>query len=184
MNPLGELAWWREGIIAVLLLAVAVQEARVRSVKVKVAELAGQVAVYKQLEDEARRAAAVRALHNLKNKERTDEEYRAARARAGAVVVRVDPSPGVVKPGADPAADGGDDIAGCFDGRGLAEALAGLFQRHADRLNQLAAGLAERDGARRSGDARAGEEVAAAYRAARDFLLSLDGADRTPKPGQ
>jgi hypothetical protein len=111
-----------------------------------------------QVEAKARQDRdALRELQNLKNKERTDEEHLAARRRASTSVVRVD-GPGI-KPRETVPTNGGPDPIACFDRRKLNEELAGLIERHAERL---------------SGIAREGEGVAADFRACKAWAVGVN----------
>jgi hypothetical protein len=154
------LAWWREILIGILVLAIGVQSYRLQGAKAERDILALE-------KTERLRRDAMREATNLRNRERTDEEYAAARRRAGAVVVRVN-GPGIRAPQIP--AGSSDEGSICLDGRSLAEELSGWVQRDGERLGKLL----ERIRQRSTGNAQAGEEVSAAYRACRAFTLSLE----------
>jgi hypothetical protein len=154
------LAWWREILIGLLVLAIGVQSYRLQGAQAERDILAVE-------KTERIRRDAMREATNLRNRERTDEEYSAARRRAGAVVVRLN-GPGIRAP--EIKAVSGNESSVCFDRGRFVEALTGWVQRDAARLAELLAGIRER----LTDDARAGEEVAAAYRACRAFTLSLE----------
>lgn len=154
------LSWWREILIGLLVLAIGIQSYRLQGAQ-------GERDILALEKTERLRRDAMREATNLRNRERTDEEYSAARRRASSVVVRHD-GPGIRAPQIK--APGGDESTLCFDRGRLAEALAGWVQRDAARLTELLRGVGERS----TEHARAGEEVAAAYRACRAFTLSLE----------
>lgn len=169
--------FWREGLIALLVVACLVQESRVRGAKVKVAELAGKVAVLEQRAKDAATAQALRELHNLKNKERTDAQYFADLARAGAAVVRLDkPARGITVAGPVAAPGRGDEPTVCFDRGRLAAELNGFLDRAAERANAVLADVVRLEQDRSTRIARAGEGLAAAYRGCRVFAIGIDGA--------
>jgi hypothetical protein len=101
---------------------------------------------------------ALRELQNLKNRERTNEEYLAATKRAGNSRVRVE-GPGIRPRETVESAGSGNDPVACFDRRKLNEELAGLYERHAERL---------------TGIAKSGEGVAAAFRACQAWAVGLN----------
>jgi hypothetical protein len=170
VNPLALIGWWRE--IAMLLLVAALG---IQSYKLLGAQ--GELAVHEErIEAEKRYQAAV-ALQNLKNKERTDEEYSTALRRARALSLRVEPAP-AIQPGTLTPPASGDDAAFCLDRERAAEELTGFVERHAGRLSALIAAVSRRHAERLAGNAVAGEEVAAAYRACRAFAVGLPSADR------
>jgi len=123
----------------------------------RLAVVTGQRDVLEAYKTHRIREDAARDMANLRNKERTDEEHIAARKRAATAVVRVD-GPGI-KPRETVPPGSGDDPIACFDRRKLNEELAGLLNRHAERL---------------SGIAREGEGVAADFRACKAWALSLN----------
>jgi hypothetical protein len=161
INPLALLGWWREILIGLLLIALGLQSYRLLGAQ-------GARDLLALEKTERARRDGMRDATNLRNRERTNEEYAAARGRAAAVVVRHD-GPGIVAPAIKPAA-GADEPTICFERGRLVEALTGWVQRDATRLAELSRGLRERS----TDDARAGEEVAAAYRACRGYTLSLE----------
>lgn len=142
---------------AVCLGALGVQSYRLQGVRGTLSVLQTQV--------KARDTAdAKQALVNQRNKERTDEEYIAARRRAALARVSV-------KPAAEPivaATGSGDDATACFDRGRLNNELTGFFGRVAERLSAIA---------------ESGEEVAAAYRACRAWALEAGGRSAAPAPG-
>ena len=99
---------------------------------------------------------ALRELQNLKNRERTNEEYLAASRRASNSRVRVE-GPGI-RATVEPAGSGDQTIA-CFDRGKLNQELAGFFERHGERL---------------TGVAKSGEGVAAAFRACQAWAVGLN----------
>lgn len=148
-NPLVLLRWWREILIALLLAAVGVQSYRLQGVQ-------GERDILQLEKTERARRDGMRDMTNLKNRERTNEEDATARRRAAAVVVRVE-APGIKY--VPTAAPGSGDESSAIFYRGLLEQeLAASAQRSADRHTELA---------------RAGEDLAAAYRACRGYTLNL-----------
>lgn len=120
---------------------------------------------------------AMRDATNLRNKERTDAETVAARRRAAAVVVRA--TPAGINPGKPfNAAGGGDGAVLYFDRGRFDDELAGWAARAAGRLTAVL----RRDAERLEGVARAGEGVAADYRACRAWALNL--VDNAPGAGE
>lgn len=160
-NPLALLGWWKEILIVLLVAAIGVQSYRLQGAKSERDILALE-------KTERARRDGMRDATNQRNRERTNEEYAAARSRARAVVVRNE-GPGIVAPQVKPT-DSGDGSAWCFDRGRIAEALTGWVQRDASRLAELLRGIRERS----SDDARAGEEVAAAYRSCRAYTLNQE----------
>jgi hypothetical protein len=141
---------WKLVLLGVLVLALGIQSYRLQGAQ-------GEVQVL-TVEARARQERdALRELQNLKNKERTDEEYLAARKRASNSVVRVD-GPGIKPRETVPSTSGPDPIA-CFDRGKLNQELAGLIERHAERL---------------SGIAREGEGVASDYRACKAWAVGVN----------
>jgi hypothetical protein len=141
---------WKLVLLGVLVLALGIQSYRLQGAQ-------GEVQVL-TVEAKARQERdALRELQNLKNKERTDEEYLAARKRALNSVVRVD-GPGIKPRETVPSQSGPDPIA-CFDRGKLNEELAGLYERLSQRL---------------TGIAREGEGVAADYRACQAWAVGLN----------
>jgi hypothetical protein len=142
---------WKLVLVGLLVLALGIQSYRLQGAQ-------GEVQVL-QAEAKARQDRdALRELQNLKNKERTDEEYLAARKRrASTSVVRVD-GPGIKPRETVPSQSGPDPIA-CFDRGKLNEELAGLYERLSQRL---------------TGIAREGEGVAADYRACQAWAVGLN----------
>src|SRR4051812_28748382 len=107
MTPLALLGWWKEILIALLLVAIGLQSYRLQGAQAERDILALE-------KTERARRDAMRDTQNVKNKERTDEETTAARRRAAAVVVRSKPA------GIDPGkpvdvAGGSDESIACFD---------------------------------------------------------------------
>ena len=148
-NPLALIAWWREILIGLLVVSVGIQSYRLQGAQ-------GERDLLALEKTERIRRDAMRDITNLKNKERTNEEDAAARRRAAAVVVRVE-GPGIkYVPPAFPGS--GDESTASFYRRILDEELAAAAQRNADRHTELA---------------RAGEDLAAAYRACRGYTLNL-----------
>lgn len=117
----------------------------------------GEIKLFQAADKERVRAAAVKAGHDLKNKERTDAQYaldvRAARA---AGVRAATPTGGFLKPAA---AGSPDPEIVCFGAGELDRELGEWAARVAGRL---------------SGVAQQAEEVAAAYRACKAWGLSLE----------
>jgi hypothetical protein len=141
---------WKLVLVGLLVLALGIQSYRLQGAQ-------GEVQVL-QAEAKARQDRdALRELQNLKNKERTDEEHLAARRRASTSVVRVD-GPGI-KPRETVPTNGGPDPIACFDRGKLNQELAGLIERHAERL---------------SGIAREGEGVAADFRACKAWAVGVN----------
>lgn len=155
------LAWWKEIAIAVLVLALGVIYHLWTVADDRVDFLEAQIKA-RQDRDELRLSA------NRKNKERTDAEYLAARGRAGTVVVR-DEAPRIRAPRKIELAPGGDNGTICFERGRLLEAVTGWVQRDGARLAELSRAIRERS----TDDARAGEDLAAAYRACRAWALNL-----------
>jgi hypothetical protein len=134
-----------------LVLALGIQSYRLQGAQ-------GEVQVLR-VEAKARQERdALRELQNLKNKERTDEEHLAARRRASTSVVRVD-GPGIKPKPTVESSTGGPDPIACFDRGKLNQELAGLIERHAERL---------------SGIAREGEGVASDYRACKAWAVGVN----------
>lgn len=119
-----------------------------------------QIALMEQDKENARENEKHRQLALSANTRRTNEEDRAARARAASAVVRVEPTPGTT--GTAPVTGGGDQSTVCFDRRKFDAALAGL----GEQLSEVA---------------RRSEEVAAAYRGCRAWAEGLTTA-RAPRP--
>jgi hypothetical protein len=167
MNPLQLLGWWKEILIAALVVAIGVQSYRLQGTQAE-----RDILVVEKTE-RARRDA-MRETQNVKNKERTDEETTAARGRAAVVVVRGKPAGTGIKPGKpiDIAASGDDAIV-CFDRRRLNAELAGWLERHVAGLNAAFSATAELGNGRFTTIAREGEGVAADYRACRAWALNL-----------
>jgi hypothetical protein len=167
MSPLAVLqfglAHWKLILVLALVSALGVQTYRLQGKEAERAALA-------QEKVERERRDALRAAANQRNKERTDEEHAAARARAAAVRVRVNPSAGIVAGPAPVLAagrDGGPAV--CLDRGRINQELAEFSRRHAEGVAEAARRHAER----LEGIAREGEAVAAGYRACRAWALSL-----------
>jgi hypothetical protein len=110
-----------------------------------------------QVEAKAREERdALRELQNLKNRERTNEEYAAATKRAVNSRVRVE-GPGI-RP-RETVAGSGDQTIACFDRGKLNEELAGLYERLSQRL---------------TGIAQSGEGVSAAFRSCQAWAVGLN----------
>lgn len=178
MDPLTILTfvrqYWKLALFALLLAALGAQSYRLQGAQ-------GELAVLAEREAAQLRAQQLRALHNLRNKERTDEEYAAAQRRAAAVVVRVEPT-GVTS--APTPAVGGDGATVCFDRGRLNEELAGWVERHARRLTAALAAAAQLGNRRFTDVARESEGVAAAYRACRSFAVNLEDASGAGAVGE
>lgn len=165
--------YWKLALIAALVSALGVQTLRMSWKQELVVRLEGELAVFKEREAAQLRAQALRDLHNARNRERADEEYRSSSARAGAVRVRVDAGAAIAA-GIPAYAGGGDQPAACV-GRGELERwIADVAGRNAGRLTEILRGAAERLGSGATEPARAAESVAAAYRACRGYALGLD----------
>lgn len=116
------------------------------------------VALMEQDKEQAAENERLRVKQNVRLKERIDEDDRAARARAAASIVRVEPAPG--QTGISAPAGFGQEPAVCFDGRKLDQELAGYHERLAARL---------------TGIAQSSESVAAAFRSCKGWALDLSG---------
>jgi hypothetical protein len=162
-----ELAWTFKWVI---LFAAVVAIAGVQSYRLR--DMRADRDLLQLEKTERARRDAMRDMANVKNKERTDEETRAARGRAAAVVVRGEPGKGVVAGPGIRLAAGGDAAAQCVDRGRLDEELAGWVEWHAAGLNQLLARISRRGDEAFTRSAREGEELAAAYRGCRVFTLN------------
>lgn len=127
-----------------------------------------EIAVMKTERKAQEAAAAVRAGQDLKNKERTDEEYAAAQRRATSARVRVEFAPSPAIPA--PAAGSGDQDLECYSRRALDSELAGWVERGNQRFTRIA---------------QEGEAVAAAFRSCKAYVLGLAGVpgQTTPEAG-
>lgn len=143
--------WTRIGLGVMLVLAVALG---VQSYRLQGAQ--GKIALFEAADTARVRAAAIAALHALKNKERTDAQYTLDLAAAHARGVRVGSDRQFVKPAPTGGSEG--ELA-CFDAGELDRELAAWAGRLAGRL---------------SGSARAAEEVAAAFRSCKAWALNLE----------
>jgi hypothetical protein len=180
MNPLTVLAWLKDNWRLVLFLAV-LAALGVQSYRLQGAQAARDLLVLEKVERLKR--DAMREAQNLKNKERTDEEYAAARRRAAVASVRPQPTVGIVT-GKIESAGSSSESAVCFGRRELDEELAGFAERNAERLTEFASELARRNAERLGGVARESEEVSAAYRACRTYTLNLAGGTRRNATGK
>lgn len=119
--------------LALLCAALGAQSYRLKA-------LQGEHALYVQeheAQERERQAEAGRSqAFNAFNKWRTDEEHKAALARARAGSVRVDEDPGSA-PGAG-LAGGSDEPVVCYDRGKLEGELAGFYERNAARLTAIA----------------------------------------------
>lgn len=118
-----------------------------------------QIALMEQDKENARENEKHRQLALAANTQRTNNEDRAARARAASSIVRVESTPGTT--GTAPVAGGGDQSTVCYDRGKLDKELAGFAERLAERLTRVA---------------KQGEEVAAAYRGCRVWAEGLTTA--------
>lgn len=154
MNPLALLGWWKEILIALLLMGLGAQTYRLQGTR-------AEYSLYRteqELQEREREAEYARKVaFDGYNKRRTDEEHRDALRRAAAVRVRIDPAAPEAVP-ATPSAGSGDEEVVCFRRRILNEEVAGYERRLAERLE---------------GIARAGESLAADYRACRGWALGV-----------
>lgn len=173
MSGIMILGWWKELLIASLVVAIGVQSYRLHSAQTERDVLALE-------KTERARRDAMRDTQNVKNKERTDEETTAARRRAAAVVVRSKPATRVDPGKPVDVAGGGDESLACFDRGRLNAELAGWVERHAAGLSEFLAGIAQLGDQRFTGIAREGEGVAADYRACRAWALNLVGPSGRP----
>lgn len=114
------------------------------------------------------RAEAHRDATNNRNRERTDEEYAAAKSRAANVVVRNDGGSITAKPIL--ASGSGNAAADCVSRGQLAEALTGFAERNAKRLDAISDG----NRGRSEEIARLAEGVSAAYRSCRAYAVNLE----------
>lgn len=148
MIPLILSNWRLVGFTLVLAFA-GVQSYRLQSAQ-------GQIALYKLEEKNRQEVAAREALHQLRNKERTDAQLRNDLRAAHAAGVRLGVKQGeFVHPRAAGSAD--SEVA-CYDLRELNTELGGWAERVVERFRAVA---------------QQAEEVAAAYRACRDYALDL-----------
>lgn len=141
------LALWREGLIVLLLALAGVQTYRLQGERAEFQAYR----LEREAQDRENAVEQARAREfNIWNKRRTDEEFRAAVARAAAAGVRISPSvqpcPGTAAP------------AGSSNG---ADAYCGDRGVLLEELNRIA---------------RAGEEVAAAYRSCRVWAVGVGGS--------
>jgi hypothetical protein len=155
---------WRLAIFLAIVVALGVQTYRLQGVKAERDMLALE-------KSERATRDAMRAAQNVRNKERTNEEYAAARRRAQLAGVQSKPAERIstvrieTGSGAEPTT--------CYGRRELDEELAGFAERTASRLDKVIAELLRRNAERLGGVAKPGEEVAAAYRACRAYVLNL-----------
>lgn len=139
-------------ILGILAVSVGIQTYRIQGLRAERDQL--------QLADtERRRRDAMRDVQAIKNRERTNEEHAAARKRAARVVVRGNAAPGIKFVPAPAAGVREQPNTVCFDRDVLERELAALADRMAGRATELA---------------RAGEDLAAAFRACRAFTLNAN----------
>jgi hypothetical protein len=156
---------WKLIVIALLCAALGVQSYRLQGAQGRIVVFEEREAA--QLRDKARRDAA-----NFRNKERTDEEDRAARKRAGSVVVRAEPSTRIAVGTLVPRSR--DAAAECISRGDVDRVVADFEREHAAGLDAVIAAVSQRHAAEATHVARDAEGVAAAYRACRGFTLGLE----------
>lgn len=115
----------------------------------------GEIALFEAADKERERASALAAANNLKNKERTDAQYKIDVAAAHARGVRVGSDRQFVK--SAPTASSERELA-CFDAGELDRELSAWAERVAGRFNV---------------GVRQAEEVAAAFRSCQAWALNL-----------
>lgn len=158
-------AWWREILIAVLVVMVLFQRERLNT---KAAELdAWEIKAEAQQKDFDRRTKA-----NQANKERTDADLAAAHKRIATLELRVKPGTPTVA-SKESFAAGNYKGPACINGRELYVGLGEVARRAADRASDLAAEAAKRAGSGPTRLAREVEQLAAAYRACQAYSLGL-----------
>jgi hypothetical protein len=159
---------WRLAALVLIVAALGVQTYRLQGVRA-----ARDALVLEKVERVKR--DAMREAQNLKNRERTDEEYAAAirRAKSAGVLPQSTARISTEQPELAP---GGDSSTLCFDRGTLNDELAGYAQRAAARLTDIIADVSQRDAERLSAINIEGEEVSAAYRACRAYVLNLAGS--------
>lgn len=157
---------WRLVLVGVLIAFASLQSYRLRGAL-------GDIKVYKEREAAQLREQQGRALANLRNKERADEDFNAGRTRADNVVVREKSAAVITVRVRTPAAGSSAGAAACYGGRELDDELAAIARRHAEGSNRVLGELAalHRAGAERV--AREGEIVAAAFRSCRTYALNI-----------
>lgn len=177
MNPLAilNLLWEYKALIVLGLLvsALGVQTYRLRGAELDLVAMTGKRDLLALEKTERARRDGMRDMQNLKNRERTNEEYAAALRRAAAVVVRGEPAGGVVPGAGIKLAAGGDPATGCIDRGRLDAELAGWVEWHAAGLNNLLARISRRGDEAFTRTAREGEGLAASYRGCRVYTLNL-----------
>src|SRR3954467_9835346 len=139
---------WRLAVVLALIAALGVQSYRLLGVQSARDKLALEKA-------ERITRDAMRETQNVKNKERTDEEFLAARGRARTVVVR-QPAEGISGPAKVELAGSSDESTTCFGGRELSAAVTDWAKRAGERFDVVL----QRNAERLSDVAQAGEEVA------------------------
>ena len=169
MNPLMILQlvvkYWRYSALGILIAALCVQTYRLQGAQ-------GEVAVFEEREQAMLLEQQEREHRNQLDKERTDAEYAAALQRARNTRVRTQPA--VIVASQPPAAGSGDEPARCFSGGELRDRLADFANAHAGRLAEVATGISQRHAEAVDGIAARAEEVSAAYRACRSFVLNAE----------
>lgn len=173
MNPLPLILWLKDNWVLVAVTSLILMLTAIAGVQTY--RLQGAQAERDQLaleKVERAKRDAMREATNLRNRERTDEEFAAARGRAALVVVRGNAARVDAGKPID-VAGGGDGAVACFDRGRLNAELAGWVERHAAGLSAVLTGTAQSGNERFTAIAREGEGVAADYRACRAWALNL-----------
>jgi hypothetical protein len=135
--------------------------------------LQGKVRVFEEREAAQLRDQARRNLHNVKAKERADENFAAARKRAARLVVRAKPAP-IVADRKTFDAGSGEKSSACVVRGELERNLAEFAQWHGAELARITARVSQLDAAEVTRNARTGEIVTAAFRTCRDYAQEIE----------
>lgn len=156
---------WKIILLTTLVLMWGIQTYRLQGAK-------GQIALYEYQQAQQKSNQAKQELANLRNKERTDEEYASAKRRAATVIVRSKPRTIIASQA--PSTGGNNQPSGCVTRGEIDRTLTEFAREHAAGLTAIYADFSQRHAVEATAAVQQLESLAAAYRACRAFAIGDD----------